>query len=142
MKISHFFVVPQKILKLYKAFEAPQRNVKMKIQVYFLSSSSIGTGRLITYLRLLFPFYSNWTHQKSRGFVMFFEGVESRISQSQKFCKIDVKNVHRKTPVLQSLCNKSWSHLCWSLFIKKRLQHRCLSVNNVEFFLFFMEHLW
>ena len=64
---------------------------------------------------------------------MFFEGVESRISQSQKFCKIDVKNVHRKTPVLQSLFNKSWSHLCWSLFIKKRLQHRCLSVNNVEF---------
>ena len=132
--------------KDFKTFIKPLRHLKemWKWKFKFIFSRCPLSGRegLITYLRLMFPFYSNWTHQKSRVFVMFFGGVESRISHLQKFCKIDVKNVHRKTPVLQSLFNKSWSHLCWSLFIKKILQHRCLSVNNVEFFLFFMEHLW
>ena len=35
-------------------------------------------------------------------------------------------------------------HLRWSLLIKKRLQHRCFSVNIAKFLrtLFFIEHLW
>ena len=45
---------------------------------------------------------------------------------SSKFC-----NIHRKTPVLESLFNKVEGQAC--NFIEKRLQHRCFPVNIAKF---------
>ena len=53
----------------------------------------------------------------------------------QKKCALNFRNIHRKTPVLESrVCN----------FIKKRLQHRCFPVINAKFLrkVLFIEHFW
>ena len=52
-------------------------------------------------------------------------------------------NIHRKTPVLDSLCSKVAS-LEACKFINKRLQHKCFPMNIANFLrtAFFMEHLW
>ena len=47
---------------------------------------------------------------------------------SWKFC-----NIHKKTAVLKSPFNSSWSRLQACNFLKKRLQHRCFPVNIVKF---------
>ena len=40
-----------KALKVFiKPFEAPQRSVKIKIELNFFSSSGIGTGRVMIYV--------------------------------------------------------------------------------------------
>ena len=52
-------------------------------------------------------------------------------------------NIHRKTPLLESLFNK-YAGLKDYNFIKIRLQHGCFSVNIAKFLKnsFFIEHLW
>ena len=58
-----------------------------------------------------------------------------RTSRSQIFFEIGVLkvcNIHRKTPVLESLISKVASLEAYK-FIKKRLQHRCLPVNIANF---------
>ena len=58
-----------------------------------------------------------------------------RISRSQMFFEIGVLkvcNIHRKTPVLESLFSKVASLEAYK-FIKKRLQHRCFPVNIANF---------
>ena len=70
-----------------------------------------------------------------------------RSSLSQMFLKIGVlkkfRNIHRKTPVLESLFNKvTGLQVC--LFIRKRLQHKCFSTCDIcELFknTYFGEHL-
>ena len=60
------------------------------------------------------------------------------------FFKIGVfENVHRKTPVLESLFNK-FAALKDCNFIKKRLKRRCFLVNILKNFKnsIFIEHLW
>ena len=49
---------------------------------------------------------------------------ESRSSPSQMFFKIGV---------LKHFANFTGKHLCWSLFFKKRLWHRCFPVNFAKF---------
>ena len=54
-----------------------------------------------------------------------------RTSRTRMFFEIDVIkvcNIHRKTPVLESVFSKVASMKACN-FIKKRLQHRCFSVN-------------
>ena len=56
-------------------------------------------------------------------------------SRSQMFFEIGVLkvcNIHRKTPVLESLFSKVASLEACN-FIKKRLQHRCFPVNIAKF---------
>ena len=58
-----------------------------------------------------------------------------RTSRSQMFFEIGVLkvcNIHRKTPVLESLFSKVASLEAYK-FIKKRLQHRCFPVNIANF---------
>ena len=58
-----------------------------------------------------------------------------RTSRSQMFFEIGVLkvcNIHRKTPVLESLFSKVASLEACN-FIKKRLQHRCFPVNIAKF---------
>ena len=56
-------------------------------------------------------------------------------SPSQTFFKIGAlkkfRNIHRKTPVLESLFNK-FAGLKASNFIKKRLQYRCFPLNTAK----------
>ena len=64
-------------------------------------------------------------------------------SRSQVFFKIgNLRNNHRKTPVLKPLFNK-FGHLKPYSFIRKRLQHRCFHVNIAKFLIaaFFIKHL-
>ena len=66
-----------------------------------------------------------------------FEGVlQSR--SSCKFC-----NIHRKTPVLESLFNNLQIFKACDV-IKKRLQHRCFPVNAGKLLrtACFIEHIW
>ena len=67
---------------------------------------------------------------------MFADFFQTRCSW--RFC-----NIHRKTPVLESLFNKAVG-LQSCDFIKKRLRHRCFPVNIAKFLrtAFFIEHLW
>ena len=54
-------------------------------------------------------------------------------------------NIHRKTPVLESLLNKVAGLIGCSLIEKKlELQYRCFTVEYHEMFKnsFFIEHLW
>ena len=53
-----------------------------------------------------------------------------------------IRNIHRKTPVLESLFNKL-ACLKACKFVKKRLQHRYFPVNIAKFYeqLFVIEHL-
>ena len=45
--------------------------------------------------------------------------------------------------VLKKFAVLTGKHPCWSLFIKKRLQRRCFSVNVATFLrLVFIEHFW
>ena len=67
-----------------------------------------------------------------------------RSSRSQMFFEIGVLkvwNIHRKTPVLESLFSKIASLEACN-FIKKRLQHRCFPMNIAKFFrnFFFPKH--
>ena len=61
----------------------------------------------------------------------FFESIKFRSSCSQMSFKTDVSksfcNIHMKTPVFESLCNKE------KKIIKKRLQHKCFSINIAKF---------
>ena len=50
----------------------------------------------------------------------------------QSKCSLEVRNVHRKTAVLESLFNKVGT-LEARNFIKKKLQHRCFSVKLSKF---------
>ena len=50
-----------------------------------------------------------------------------KIKRFQKFC-----NIHRKTPVLESLFNK-FADLKFSNLIKKKLKHRYVLVNIEKF---------
>ena len=50
----------------------------------------------------------------------------------QSKCSLEVRNVHRKTAVLESLFNKVGT-LKTRNFIKKKLQHRCFSVKLSKF---------
>ena len=59
----------------------------------------------------------------------------------QTRCSYEFRNVHRKTPTLESLFNKD-AGLQACNFIKKRLKRRCFPVNIAEFLrtAFFIEH--
>ena len=46
----------------------------------------------------------------------------------KKTCSYKFRNIHRKTPVLESLVNKVAGLKAYN-FIKKRFQHRCFPVN-------------
>ena len=76
-----------------------------------------------------------------------FFRTDLRSSRPEVFCKKDV---------FRNFTKFKGKHLCWSLFfnkvtalrratlLKKRLWHRCLTVNFVKFLRtsFFIEHLW
>ena len=66
----------------------------------------------------------------------FADDLQNRCSK--RFC-----NIHRKTPVLESLFNNV-PGLKVCNFIRKRLHHRCFLVVNIAKFLgtAFIEHLW
>ena len=71
----------------------------------------------------------------------FTEAALSDVLQNRcswKFC-----NIHREACVLESLINKTATMKACN-FIKKRLQHRCFTVNIAKFLRisFFIEHLW
>ena len=55
--------------------------------------------------------------------------------QVQMFSEIgahNFRNIHRKTPALESPLNKVAGLQAWN-FIKKRLQYRCVRVNIMKF---------
>ena len=60
----------------------------------------------------------------------------------QNRCFLKIRNMHRKTPVLESLFNKLAGQKACN-FIKKRFQHRCFPKNIAEFsrIAFFIQHL-
>ena len=47
-------------------------------------------------------------------------------------CSLKFRNIHKKTPVLESLFNKVVGREACN-FIKKRLQHRCFPMNIAKF---------
>ena len=57
--------------------------------------------------------------------------------------KSSLSQIFLKIGVLKSFANFTGKHQCWSLFVVKRLQHRCFSVKFSKFLriLFFTEHL-
>ena len=57
------------------------------------------------------------------GVVVFYFQKQPLEVLFKKSCSKNFRNIHRKTTVLESLSN----------FIKKRLQHRCFSVNFAKF---------
>ena len=90
---------------------------------------------LVTILMVLLsvPSYHWHKHFKKQPFA---DVLQNRYSQ--KF-----RNIHRKTPVLESLFNKVARLKAWN-FIKKRLSHRCLPVNIAKFLIaaVFIERHW
>ena len=58
-------------------------------------------------------------------------------------CSWNLRQFHRKTPVLESLFNKSTDLQVYN-FIKNSLQHRCFYCETCEIFknICFDEHLW
>ena len=52
---------------------------------------------------------------------------------NRESCSQESYNIHRKTPVLESFFKNENADLQSSNFIKKRLQHRCFSVNIAKF---------
>ena len=71
------------------------------------------------------------------GFCLYYALHNSRNSRSQMFFRIGVlkncSNVYRKTPLLDSLFNKIAGLQTYNL-IKKKLQHKCFSVNIAKLY--------
>ena len=84
---------------------------------------------------------SDFSYQSS----LHSEAAFRRFSSKRMFHVLKFRNIHRKTPMLESLCicNKVKGLKACS-FIKMRLQHRCFPVNIVKFLraAFFIEHFW
>ena len=76
-----------------------------------------------------------WTFQNCLQKLMFSDVLQNRSS-------LKCPNIHRKTPVLDSLFDKV-AGLQTSNFIKKWLRHRCFPVNVANFLrtVFSIEHL-
>ena len=66
----------------------------------------------------------------NEGIVIFLEAVTRNVLQKKLLLKY--RNIHRKTPVLESLFNEV-AVLKACNFIMKRLQYRCFSVKNAKF---------
>ena len=66
----------------------------------------------------------------NEGIVIFLEAVTRNVLQKKLLLKY--RNIHRKTPVLESLFNEV-AVLKACNFIIKRLQYRCFSVKNAKF---------
>ena len=66
----------------------------------------------------------------NEGIVIFLEAVTRNVLQKKLLLKY--RNIHRKTPVLESLFNEA-AVLKACNFIIKRLQYRCFSVKNAKF---------
>ena len=95
-----------------------------KIDWFYVSKETKGqSGRPIRFLNNVTQFSMQYiiTTIRTSRLQMFFEiGV------------FKVCNIHRKTPVLESLFSKV-TRLKICKFIKKRLQHRCFPVNTANF---------
>ena len=72
---------------------------------------------------------------------MKFKSSRSEMSFKTDFLK-KIRNVYRKAPVLESLCNKVAGLQAWT-FIKKRLQNDYFPINIAKFLrtAFCIEHL-
>ena len=94
-----------------------------KIEWFYVSKETKGqSGRPIRFLNNFIQFSMQYI-------------TTIRTSRSQMFFEIGVLkvcNIHRKTPVLESLISKVASLEAYK-FLKKRLQHRCLPVNIANF---------
>ena len=94
-----------------------------KIEWFYVSKETKGqSGRPIRFLNNFIQFSMQYI-------------TTIRTSRSQMFFEIGVLkvcNIHRKTPVLESLFSKVASLEAYK-FIKKRLQHRCFPVNIANF---------
>ena len=81
--------------------------------------------------------YSTWGHKTTfrwRYETVCFFNTPTQPPEvfCKKRCSQKFRNIHKKTPVLESLFNNVTALQVWN-FVKKRLQHRCFPVNNAKF---------
>ena len=78
-------------------------------------------------------------------FSVSFQGSSSLFWNNKENFDMVMENTkkHLFPGVLKKFAVLTGKHPCWSLFIKKRLQRRCFSVNVATFLrLVFIEHFW
>ena len=75
-----------------------------------------------------------WESHNFWLFMIHFPELQKQPPQVfyQERCSLKFRNIHRKTPVLESLFHKAASLQACN-FVKKRFQHRCFPVNIAQF---------